>query len=167
MLFRSKVAAALPGVFDPAALPKQTVGARLVLDGEARVRLSYDRDRKEFIGQLRLPQTIGSSEVAVVFDSANESGPLGDEIRLRVTQQNPEFDNPRPDAQFMADLAQAGGGAVLDQPGEARGFFEKHQRTARAELVPYSEPLWSHAWVWSALLALFTAEWILRRLAAT
>ncbi len=161
-----KVAASLPGVFDPAALPKKTVGARLALEGEARVRLSYDRDRREFIGQLWLPQTIKGSEVAVVFDSTNDNGPIGDEIRLRVMQQNLEFENPRPDPQFMADLARAGGGVVLDQPEEARAFFQKHQREARAELVPYSEPLWSQAWVWSALLALLTAEWILRRLAA-
>ena len=161
-----KVAASLPGVFDSMELPKQTIGARLALEGEARVRLSYDRDRKEFIGQLKLPETIKNSEVAVIFDSTNDSGQISDEVRLRVMQRNLELENPRPDAQFMADLAQAGGGAVLDQPDEARAFFQKHRREMRAELAPYSEPLWSRAWVWTALLALFATEWILRRLAA-
>ena len=158
-----KVAVTLPGVFDPAELPKQTVGARLALEGEARVRLSYDRDRQEFVGQLKLPRTIKGSEVEVVFDSGN----AGDEIRLRVIQQNLELENPRPDAAFMADLAQTGGGAVLGQPGEAHAFFQQHLRATRAELTPYSEPLWSQAAVWAALLALFSAEWILRRLSAS
>ena len=83
-----------------------------------------------------------------------------------MIQQNLELENPRPDAAFMADLAQTGGGAVLGQPGEAHDFFQRHLRATRAELTPYSEPLWSQAAVWAALLALFSAEWILRRLSA-
>jgi hypothetical protein len=96
----------------------------------------------------------------------NATGPISNEVTLRVVQQNLEFENPLPDVQFMADLAQTGGGAVLHDPAEARAFLERSRVAERAGLIPYSEPLWSNAWLWAALLALLTIEWTLRRFAA-
>ena len=161
-----KVAAALLNVFEPAELVKQAVGARLVLDGAERVRLTYDRDRKEFLGQLKLPETVPGTEVAVVFDSVGADTAVTDEIRLHVMQLDRELENPRPDPQFLADLAQAGGGAVLAEPGEVRAVFERNRRTSQTETVPYSEPLWSQTWLWTVLLGVLGAEWLVRRLAA-
>ncbi len=161
-----KVAATVLNVFDPPELMKQAVGARLVIDGQERVRLTYDRDRKEFTGQLTLPEVIHGTEVAVVFDSVGAGASASDEIRLHVMQLDRELENPRPDPQLLADIAQAGGGAVLEEPGEVRAVFEKNQRETQTEMVPYSEPLWSEGWLWSALLAVLGAEWLVRRLAA-
>ena len=125
-----------------------------------------DRDRNEFLGQLKLPETVPGTEVAVVFDSVGADAAATDEIRLHVMQLDRELENPRPDPQFLADLAQAGGGAVLAEPGEVRAVFERNRRTSQTETVPYSEPLWSQTWLWSALLGVLGAEWLVRRLAA-
>lgn len=160
-----KVAATTLNVFDEAALENQSVGARLMIDGQDRVRLSYDRDRKEFVGRLTLPETLPGSEVRVLFDSVGSGPPASDEVRLRVMQLAREYQDTTPDTQLMADVASGGGGAVLDRPGEARSFMERHRIEAQTEATPYSEPLWSRGGIWSALVALLCSEWIVRRLA--
>jgi len=161
-----KVGATLLSVFDPAEMLKQSVGARLALEGQERVALTYDRDRKEFVGQLRLPDSVRGGEVAVVFDSSAGGAPISDEIKVRVMQLDPEFETPAPDPQLMADIAQAGGGAVLETPADALAAFAAHRQEAATESIPFSEPLWSRAWVWALLLGLFATEWTLRRFAA-
>jgi hypothetical protein len=80
-------------------------------------------------------------------------------------QLDREWADTRPDPQLMADVAKAGGGAVLEKPEEARAFMEKHRIEIQAEATPYSEPLWSRSWALAALLALLTSEWFLRRIA--
>jgi uncharacterized membrane protein len=160
-----KLAASVLNVFDAAALEKQSVGARLMLEGQERVRLAYDRDRKEFVGQLTLPEEIKGSEVSVMFDSEGSGPAVSDKVPVRIMQLDREWADTRPDPQLMADLAKAGGGAVLENPGEARAFMEKHRIEVQAESMPYSEPQWNRPWVWAALLALLTGEWFIRRLA--
>lgn len=161
-----KVAATVLNVFDPPELLKQAVGARLVMEGEERVRLTYDRDRKEFIGEIKLPEVVNGTEVAVVFDSVGANAVASDEIRLHVMQIDRELENPHPDPQLLADLAKAGGGAVLTEPGEVRALFERSQRTTQTERVAYYEPLWNQAWLWGVFLAVLGAEWLVRRLAS-
>jgi len=160
-----KLAATVLNIFDDAALEQQSVGARLSIEGQDRVRLAYDRDRKEFVGQLTLPEDIKGSELRVKFDSIGNGPPASDEIRLRIMQIEREFVDASPDLQLMADVASSTGGVVLGQPGEARAFMEKHRIEAQAESTPYSEPLWSRAAIWAALLAALTCEWIVRRIA--
>jgi hypothetical protein len=159
-----KLAATVLNVFDAEALEKQSVGARLMLDGQERVRLAYDRDRKEFVGQLTLPEDIKGSEVSVMFDSEGSGPAVSDKIPVRIMQLAREWADTRPDAQLMADLAKAGGGAVLEKPEEARAFMEKHRIEIQADSTPYSEPLWSRAWLLAAALALLSCEWCLRRI---
>ncbi len=159
------LAATVLNIFDEAALEQQSVGARLSIEGQERVRLSYDRDRKEFVGQFTLPEDIKGSELRVKFDSIGSGPPASDEVRLRIMQLEREYQDTTPDTQLMADLARSGGGVVLDRPGEARSFMEKHRLEAQTESTPYSEPLWSRSLLWVILLALLSGDWIIRRIA--
>ena len=160
-----KLAAAVLNVFGDVRSALKSVGARLMIEGQDRVRLAYDRDRKEFVGRLTLPENLPGSEIRVLFDSIGSGSPATDEVRLRIMQLEREYQDTTPDTQLMADLAHGGGGAVLDRPGEARSFMEKHRIEAQTESTPYSEPLWSQGSIWAALLALLSSEWIIRRVA--
>ncbi len=161
-----KVAASLPGISDPEEVPRQSVGARIALDAQPRVPLRFDRDRKEFVGELTLPDTIQGSEVTIVFDSPGKDKSRFDEVRLRVMHIDKEMENPLPDPQLLAEIATVSGGQVLGTPGEAVALLAKTQRAAMKESIPFTRPMWDRTALWAAILGLLALEWLLRRTAS-
>ncbi|MEZ5299612.1 MAG: hypothetical protein R3F11_02925 [Verrucomicrobiales bacterium] len=160
-----RVAAEALAVIDPARVPDLDVGARLDLPGAGRVRLEYDRDRREFLGEVPVPAEIGGGEVALVFDAGLGGGEAAtDQVRVGVRRTNPEFTRPTPDAEFLRELSEAGGGRLLGSPGEAAALAaEVAGRRARAGARAWAQPQWARWGPWALLAALLCAEWAIRR----
>ncbi|MBP6782377.1 MAG: hypothetical protein KA152_01215 [Verrucomicrobiales bacterium] len=142
------------------------VGARLEGTGSRRVRLLYDRDRREFTGDLLVPSDLGEkTEVIVLFDVEVKNQTLSQSVSTGIYRGNPEFSESAPDPVFLSDLAKATGGSVLENPGDAadsiREAAEKRLSEARRS---WSEPLWSRGWPWLIFAICFCLEWTLRRL---
>ena len=74
---------------------------------------------------------------------------------------DPEFADPRADAQHLDRLATASGGALL-APGEVRKLRDALLAAAPAP-EPVVRPLWHGAWSFALVLLVLTAEWSLRR----
>ncbi|MEZ0275660.1 MAG: glutamine amidotransferase [Roseimicrobium sp.] len=149
---------------DPAKVALQEIGARLDVPGSPRVRLGYDRDRREFTGMLRVPPDLTAKEVQVLFDTTTGRESLTDAARCGVLVQNSEYTRSAPDIILMAELAQAGGGQVLTTPESAIAACRaaSEARAAR-ESRSWPQPVWSRWPWWSTMLVLLGLEWVLRR----
>ena len=150
---------------DPEKVAVQEIGARLDLPGSPRVRLRYDRDRREFTGVLRVPADLAAKEVQVLFDTTSGRESLTDAVRCGVLAQSSEFARSAPDAVLMAELAQAGGGQVLTDAASAVAVCRAatDARAAR-ESRSWPQPVWARWPWWCAVLALLAIEWMLRRI---
>jgi uncharacterized membrane protein len=149
---------------DREKLAAQDIGARLDFPGSPRVRLHYDRDRREFTGSVIVPEQFREREAAVVFDTVSGRESLTDVVRCGVLAGSREFARSAPDAALMAELAQAGGGKVLTTPASAAeaGAAAAELKAVREQRTWY-QPAWTHWPVWSALLTILGIEWLLRR----
>lgn len=158
------VAAEFLAETDPAKAATQEIGARLDLPGSPRVRLAYDRDRREFTGALHVPADLAAKEVLVLFDTTFEGDSLTDAVHCGVLIQSTEYTRSAPDTNLMRELAQAGGGQVLTSSESAIAACRAatEARTAH-ETRSWSQPVWVRVPWWGALLALLTLEWVLRR----
>ena len=150
---------------DPAKVALQEIGARLDLPGCPRVRLSYNRDRREFVGDLKMPAEVTDKEVKVIFDANHGRESLTDSVRCGVLIENSELTRAAPDAALMKELAQAGGGQVLTTVESAvaacRAAMEAH---AARETRTWSQPLWSRWPWWASVMGLLGVEWLVRRI---
>jgi uncharacterized membrane protein len=149
---------------NPAMAAVQDIGARLNLPGSPRVRLAYDRDRREFTGTLKVPAELTVREVQVLFDTTMERESLTDILTCSVLTESWEYTRSAPDAPLMAGIAEAGGGRVLTTPESAvqacRAAFAA--RTAR-DAGSWSQPAWNRWPWWAAVFSLLALEWLLRR----
>lgn len=84
------------------------------------------------------------------------------DVELQLLNDFAEFHDPRPDAQRLEQLAQASGGQVLRSPLELTTLLSSYQ-PALGERTVWRQPLWDRPALWLLLLALLTAEWIVRR----
>jgi uncharacterized membrane protein len=174
LLGRSEVAIARPGeklavsADVRAGIPTEelanwSVGARLDGAGNARVALQFDRQRREFVGEVAVPADLASSDLKVVFDAVSGGAAFTDVVTLPVVRMAGEFERTAPDPRLMADIAQAGGGRVLNTAAEAAEVFAAARQTTAEAHVSYAQPLWDRTWLWLLVVSLLTAEWWLRR----
>ncbi len=162
------VAAEVLAVTNRDALLALNVGARLDRPGSPRVRLEYDRDRREFTGAVPVPADFAGGEVNVLFDTVAAGESLTDSVRVGVRHTNREFADSAPDRAFLAELAQVGGGRALGSVAEAVAVCrEAAMKRAHDAQRTWSQPAWTKWPWWSALVLLLCAEWAFRRLAAT
>ncbi|MES2709628.1 MAG: glutamine amidotransferase [Verrucomicrobiota bacterium] len=146
------------------ALLALDVGARLDIPGSPRVRLRYDRDRREFTGKVRVPADLKGSGVSVVFDTQAGREPLTDVVSAGLKITNLEYTGSAPDTAFLQQLAAAGGGTFLTTPeSAAEASLAAAQARAARSRQTLRQPVWT-AWPWwTALLTLLGLEWLLRR----
>ncbi|WP_009965522.1 glutamine amidotransferase [Verrucomicrobium spinosum] len=149
---------------DPEKVAVQEIGARLDLPGSPRVRLTYDRDRREFTGMLQMPRELTNQEVQVLFDTNTGREVLTDAAQCGVRVQSREYTRSAPDGELMAGLAKAGGGEVLTTVESAvaasRAASEAH---AARESRAWPQPVWSRWSWWAVIMTLLALEWLLRR----
>ncbi len=140
------------------------VGARLESGGR-RIRLNYDRDRREFTGELSVPEDLESkTELNVIFDANVRGQDFSESISVGIHRGNPEFSQSKPDPVFMGDLATATGGSILKTVSDAAEF--SHEATERRRLESkrsWSEPLWASTWPLAIFGLCLSLEWALRR----
>jgi WD40 repeat protein/uncharacterized membrane protein len=159
-----KVSAEVLSVTQINQLLSMNVGAQLSIEGSPRIRLHYDRDSREFIGEIPIPADLKESEIKVNFDAKTPDGLLRDSVSVGVRQTNREYTETKPDAAFMEQLASAGNGTSLTTPDQAVEWLLKDQETRRNESSkPVKMPLWPQ-WPFLALLMLLLCgEWAIRR----
>jgi len=172
---RAKVAAAKPGSTMPVAaevlsvtkfdeLLGLDVGARLDIPGSPRVRLEYDRDQREFIGQVPVPASASGEQVTIYFDVVANGSAFTDSVPVSLRHSNREFSDTAPDANFMNELAIAGAGKALDTPSDAAEWIASvAEARARQAAVSWNQPLWPKWPLLAAILALLSLEWLIRR----
>jgi hypothetical protein len=140
------------------------VGARLDVPGSARVRLTWDRDRREFTGVLQAPPDLRAEEVRAVFDVTVGRESLTDMVSAGVRRASLEYAQSAPDFRLMEELAAAGGGRVLQEPGGALTAAQRADaERAATERRTWHQPLWTRWRWWAAIALLLSLEWLLRR----
>ncbi len=173
LLGRSEMAVARPGEMlavsaelraagSTEELANWNVGARLDGAGQGRVRLQFDRSRREFTGEVKVSANGAAGDLKIVFDAVAGDAGFTDVVTVPVVRMAGEFERIAPDRRLMADIAQAGGGRVLDTAGEAAEVFAGARQSAAKAHVSYAQPMWDRAWFWALILALLSAEWWLR-----
>ncbi len=133
---------------------------------ESRPRsLLYNEDRKEFAGILPLPSRLKTPEVAINFRALKGAEEYGrDRVAIRILEKRAEFLNPHPDPQLLSELARVTGGRTIQSTEDLKTVLtekppeEENQRS-------FAVPIWDNPWVWAALIALLTVEWLIRRMA--
>src|SRR5262249_34895414 len=83
-------------------------------------------------------------------------------LDVQVLDDPEEFQDPRPDAGRLEEIASASGGQVLRR-AEALATLVGSYPIAQGESVVYRAPVWDRPALWLLLLTLLAAEWILRR----
>ncbi len=144
------------------------VGARLDAPGSPRVRLEFDRDRREFLGRVPVPADWSGSELNVLFDTIAADNPFTDSVRVGVLHANPEFAEFAPDRPFLAELARIGGGRVIGNVADAvAACRDSAKAREREERRTWLQPRWARWPWWAVFAAALCCEWALRRRAAT
>jgi uncharacterized membrane protein len=160
------VAVEVLAVTNAQALTALDVGARLDLAGSPRVRLAWDRDRREFTGALHVPAGVREPEVRVLFDTTAGRDVLTDVASAGLRTTSREYIATAPDAKLMAELATLGGGSVLHSPDECAAAIRTAAATRAAQTQhAWMQPLWTRWSWWTALMAVLGGEWFLRRAA--
>lgn len=172
---RSVAASAKPGSLLPVAaevlavtklddLLTLDVGARLDIPGTPRIRLEYDRDAREFVGQLPIPSSAEGEQISVYFDASANGSSFTDIVPVSLRHSNPEFIETAPDKAFMQELADAAAGRTLDSPADAANWIAEitDAETQRAAAT-WDQPLWPRWPLLGAIIALLCLEWLVRR----
>jgi uncharacterized membrane protein len=83
-------------------------------------------------------------------------------LDVQVLDDPAEFNDPQPDPARLEEIARASGGRVLHRAEELTELLDGC-RGAPGEVVVQKAPLWDQGGLWLLLLALLTADWVLRR----
>ena len=158
------VAAEVLAVTSRDALLALDVGARLDKPGSPRVRLEYDRDRREFVGAVPIPADFAGTETAIIFDAVANEEPFTDSVSVGLRRENREFTDYKPDRAFLAELAQAGGGVAVESAADAvKACRDAATKRAQEAGKTWNNPDWPKWPWWTALIAVLCAEWAIRR----
>ncbi|MFP4580643.1 MAG: glutamine amidotransferase [Candidatus Sumerlaeia bacterium] len=142
------------------------VTARLVGLAGPEAILNYSTDTGEYEGSILLPEEIDRDDLRIMFraDPLDSGKVLEDELPLRIIQVAREFDDLDPDHEVLAELAEATDGRVIGDEGELEAVMRKNLEEQQKNKRVYTAPLWDNFWLWAVILALFSAEWFLRKM---
>jgi uncharacterized membrane protein len=109
--------------------------------------------------------TVGSASQSLRVElTAMEEFTQVDSTSLDVQVMHDPFEqqNPFPNHELLASIARASGGKVIETGGQLAEVLRDVPMEVGAPVIRKT-PLWSTWWLWTWLLGLLTAEWILRR----
>lgn len=109
--------------------------------------------------ELDAPESPGGYRVVAIPEGATD--PIAEEVFV-VETGGDELADPRPRPELLRELAEATGGEAWVDPDRAPDLAALDSDRVRSLGVVTERPFAS-AWAWAALIALFGAEWILRR----
>ncbi|OYV03993.1 MAG: hypothetical protein CFE26_19250, partial [Verrucomicrobiales bacterium VVV1] len=158
------VAAEVLAVTDPAASLDLDVGARFDLPGATRTTLKYNRDQREFTGNMPVPETLSGNSVGILFDAVVAGQNHGDATTVQVQATNKEYTETKPDPTVMTEISTAGGSGHFTSPSEAAtAITDIARHSAATGKEAWQRPLWNRWELWAALASLLCLEWFLRR----
>lgn len=159
---RIRLSAEVLAAVDPVTLPDFKVSAELQGTAE-KADLRWDRERREFVGELEVPSTLKGSVVEVAVRAQHGLLDYREQLRLGLLKLDPEMQETAPNEELMKDLAQATGGEVLTDSSGAQKILEKDQREIKAATVSFRQPIWGRWDLFLILVGLLGVEWLLRR----
>jgi hypothetical protein len=162
---RVQVSAGILAAIDPATLPDLRVDANLAGSGE-KSELRWDRERREFVGEVAVPENAQGSLVDIALTAHLPDGDLSDRLRLGLLKIDPELKDPAPNRELMADLSQSTGGQLLAEAGEAGKILQAARREVEAATFSFRQPVWGRWDIFLILIGLLVGEWLLRRVLA-
>ena len=160
-----KLSAEILAPIEPALLADVSVRASLV--GQIREEpLLWNRERREFVGELKVPEMEKGSVVEVAVVAEAEGLEFRDQIKVGLLEVDPELLETDPDDELMSDIVQATGGMVLTSPKEASEVLEEARREVAEARVSFRRPVWGRWEIFLLLVGLLGLEWLLRRMLA-
>lgn len=158
------VAAEVLAVTNVEGLMKLDVGVRINLPGSSRVGLTYDRDKREFLGALTIPEKVAGDSVELLFDCSVQGKSYTDRIPVSVVRANREFMQSTPDETLMKEIASAGGSQLFTKSSHLVESLMLQARASQSDSKEsWKRPLWAR-WELFALIAfLLSIEWLMRR----
>ncbi|MGJ8724399.1 MAG: glutamine amidotransferase [Roseibacillus sp.] len=162
---RIKLSAEVLAAIDPASLPDVRVSASLV-GLPTRSDLRWDRERREFVGELVVPEELKGSVVDVLLSARTSEREFSDQLRLGLLKIDPELRDTAPNEKLMEDLTRATGGELLFSSVAAGGILREARREVEAARVAFRQPVWVRWDVFLLLVGLLAAEWLFRRVFA-
>lgn len=140
------------------------VGVRINRPGSPRVGLTYDRDKREFLGSLLIPENVSGDSVELLFDCSVEGKSHADRIPVSVMRANQEFLQTTPDQLLMKEIASAGGSQHYANSSDlADAIIGQAMQSQSDAKESWKRPLWTR-WELFALIAfLLSLEWLMRR----
>jgi len=147
-------------------LSEAQVVARLDREGAKPITLRLDSDRREFHGDIPLPQVIEAMDVGVLFEATGPDGKaIGeDRVDVRILHIAREFVQITPDPDLLAQLARATGGVVVEDAAALKALLQDDEQDDEQRTNLCKVPLWDRAWLWILVMLLFSAEWLIRKL---
>jgi uncharacterized membrane protein len=158
----------------PSGRPRQPGGETGPLTGWGEeIEMHFDPQTKEYILPLPLIESLanGSSGQAFKIElTAYEGMPQSDSrtlidscsLDVQVLSDPHEQQNPLPDREFLAKLAQSTGGREITDSASLAEVLKRLTIPGGPETVRRT-PLWNREWLLGLLLGLLAAEWFLRR----
>ncbi len=164
-------------IYSPVLWPENVVresgevGPRIAWGEELPLSLDALGDRYQL--ELTLSEASGSGDSGMriemtAYEGSTESGfdhgTQVDSTSLAVHVLNDPFEqqNPLPNREFLIRIANLSGGQVLEKPEQLAHLLEKRHASTAAPTQDLT-PAWSRWWIWLAMLAMLTTEWIWRR----
>ena len=148
----------------PEEMAALTMNARLLLPGAPSALLRWDRDRREFVGTMSVPDDIQTTNVGILFECETDTRKLTDRLDLPVLALNPEIEAIDAAPEFLRDLAAATGGREILQAGEAADALAGAiEQSEKAEII-LLQPAWDGPLWWGGIVGLLGLEWLVRKL---
>ncbi|YCM46248.1 glutamine amidotransferase [Verrucomicrobiaceae bacterium 227] len=157
------VAVEMLGGVTPAEMFDADVGARLTGAGASRTRLEYDRDQRQFVGSILIPDDLSGDAVEVFFDATRGERSTSESLKVGVLRNDPELTQGQPDPEFLSEVAEASGGPLLGSVGDALRFLEEVSTEQSLKSQVIVVPRWPRWPFWLLLASCLSLEWTLRR----
>ncbi len=148
------------------------VGPRVAWGEE--VPLPYSAQADAYVLPLQLSETGGSGDTAMRIEltayegqqtSGGSHGTQVDSTTLSIQVLSDPFEqqNPLPNRELLARVAELSGGKVLQSPAELAQLLSERKQEFGPPIRDVS-PAWNRWWLWLLLMGLLSVEWIWRRL---
>ncbi|MFN0127655.1 MAG: glutamine amidotransferase [Verrucomicrobiales bacterium] len=132
-----------------------------------RVKLAYDKAAQRFSGMM--PRTEGLPEEVIIDVEARDPltrSAVTASLEIRAPGTDPESSAPSARPDILAALAETTGGDVLQSANDAAAWLRKASREATSPSAAGRRPSWDRLWALVTVLALLSADWLLRRLSS-